>query len=205
MGRTSRFTLPSSEITPESISQPPSIPTELAADPRFQAVERTIKQFQCRADALIEVLHVAQEAFGYLSDELMAHVARQLKIPFSQVYGVATFYHFFSLEPRGAHTCVVCTGTACYVKRSAEIVTRLEQEFHVKAGKTTDDGSLTLSTIRCLGTCGQAPVMVLDGETMGQCTPDSAAAAVSVLLESGRVPSTDDGQSRRNRGGGDIP
>ena len=181
------------------------IPPELAADPRFQAVERTIKQFQCRADALIEVLHVAQEAFGYLSDELMGYVARQLKVPFSQVYGVATFYHFFSLEPRGAHTCVVCTGTACYVKRSAEIVTRLEREFDVKAGKTTGDGQLTLSTVRCLGTCGQAPVMVLDGETLGQCAPDSATTAVKVLLESGRPPSGDDGRSRRRRGGGGTP
>lgn len=181
------------------------IPPELAADPRFQAVERTIKQFQYRADALIEVLHVAQEAFGYLSDELMDYVARQLKVPFSRVYGVATFYHFFSLEPRGAHSCVVCTGTACYVKRSAEIVTRLEGEFRVKAGKTTDDGRLTLSTVRCLGTCGQAPVMVIDGENIGMCAPDSATAAVKVLLESGRPPSSDDSRSRRRRGGGGAP
>ena len=181
------------------------IPPELTADPRFQAVERTIKQFQYRADALIEVLHVAQEAFGYLSDELMDYVARQLKVPFSRVYGVATFYHFFSLEPRGAHSCVVCTGTACYVKRSAEIVTRLEGEFQVKAGKTTDDGQLTLSTVRCLGTCGQAPVMVIDGETIGMCAPDSATAAVKVLLESGRPPSGDDSRSRRRRGGGGTP
>ncbi|ABB31349.1 NADH dehydrogenase (ubiquinone) 24 kDa subunit [Geobacter metallireducens RCH3] len=205
MGRTSRFTLQSSEITPESISQTPSTPTELTSDPRFQAVERTIKQFQCRADALIEVLHVAQEAFGYLSDELMAHVARQLKIPFSQVYGVATFYHFFSLEPRGAHTCVVCTGTACYVKRSAEILVRLEQEFRVKAGKTTEDGGLTLSTIRCLGSCGQAPVMVLDGETVGQCTPDSAVVAVKALQESGRPRPNDEGGVRQEGGGGRTP
>lgn len=189
---------------PES-KQQTGIPPEMAADPRFQAVERTIKQFQCRADALIEVLHVAQEAFGFLSDELMGYVARQLKVPFSQVYGVATFYHFFSLEPRGAHTCVVCTGTACYVKRSAEIVTRLEREFGVKAGTTTEDGSLTLSTVRCLGTCGQAPVMVLDGETIGGCSPDSATAAVKVLLESGRPPTIDDGRSRRRRGGGGTP
>lgn len=184
---------------------PAGIPPELASDTRFQAVERTLKQFQYRPDALIEVLHVAQEAFGYLSDELMTHVARRLKIPFSRVYGVATFYHFFSLEPRGAHTCVVCTGTACYVKRSAEIVTRLEREFDVKAGKTTEDGMLTLSTVRCLGTCGQAPVMVLDGETMGQCAPDSATAAVKVLLEGGGLPADASERSRRKRRGGGAP
>lgn len=181
------------------------IPPEMASDTRFLAVERTLKQFQYRPDALIEVLHVAQEAFGYLSDELMGYVARQLKIPFSRVYGVATFYHFFSLEPRGAHTCVVCTGTACYVKRSAEIVTRLEREFDVKAGKTTEDGQLTLSTVRCLGTCGQAPVMVLDGETVGRCTPDSGTAAVKVLLESGQPPVALDERARRTRGGGGTP
>lgn len=185
--------------------QPDStLPHELAADPRFLAVERTIKQYQFRADALIEVLHVAQEAFGYLSEELMSYVARQLKIPYSRVYGVATFYHFFSLEPRGKHSCVVCTGTACYVKRSSEIVTRLEQEFDVRAGKTTADGALTLSTVRCLGSCGLAPVMVLDGETVGRCSSESAVAAVHVLLDSGRTPGSvaAEEQTRRKRRGG---
>jgi len=137
-----------------------------------------MKQFQYRPDALIEVLHVAQEAFGYLSDELMTHVARRLKIPFSRVYGVATFYHFFSLEPRGDHACVVCTGTACHVKRSVDIVDRLENEFSVEMGDTTTDGKLTLSAVRCLGSCGLAPVVVLDGEIMGRATPDGAVAAV---------------------------
>lgn len=171
--------------------------SDLAADLRFLTVERTLKQYQYRPDALIEVLHVAQEAFGYLSEELMSHVARQLKIPYSRVYGVATFYHFFSLEPRGEHSCVVCTGTACYVKRSAEIVTRLEREFDVRAGETTADGMLTLSTVRCLGSCGLAPVAVLDGEIAGRSTPDSAAAAAHLLVAGGGKGEEPVARSRR--------
>ncbi|RNC71437.1 MAG: bidirectional hydrogenase complex protein HoxE [Desulfuromonadales bacterium] len=181
------------------------IPPALASDPRFPAVARTLKRYQYRADALIEVLHVAQEAFGYLSDDMMEFVACQLKIPYSRVYGVATFYHFFTLEPKGEHNCVVCTGTACYVKRSAEIVSRLEHDFEVKAGKTTTDGKLTLSTVRCLGTCGQAPVVVLDGETVGRSTPDAASAAVRVMIESGKAPVAMEDRSRRRRGRGSAP
>lgn len=180
---------------------------ELAADPRFLAVERTLKQFQYRPDALIEVLHVAQEAFGYLSEELMNHVARQLRVPYSRVYGVATFYHFFSLEPQGEHSCVVCAGTACYVKRSGEIVERLEWEFAVKAGNTTADRKLTLSTVRCLGTCGLAPVVVLDGEIAGRSTPDSAVAAARLLISGGGKEKTtaSPGRPARKRRGGNIP
>ncbi|WP_052263423.1 bidirectional hydrogenase complex protein HoxE [Geobacter pickeringii] len=177
-----------------------SLSPALASDPRFTAVERTLKQYQYRPDALIEVLHVAQEAFGYLSDELMDHVARQLKVPLSRVYGVATFYHFFSLEPQGEHSCVVCTGTACYVKRSGEIVKRLEGEFGVKAGNTTADGKLTLSTVRCLGSCGLAPVVVLDGEIAGRNTPDSAAAAAHHLVAEGKPEKKPVAERPRRRG-----
>ena len=147
-------------------------------DPRYKGIDRVLKRQQYQQDALIEVLTSAQEAFGYLTEESLIYTARQLKLPFSWVYGVATFYHFFSLEPRGDHACVVCTGTACHVKRSVDIVDRLENEFSVEMGDTTTDGKLTLSAVRCLGSCGLAPVVVLDGEIMGRATPDGAVAAV---------------------------
>lgn len=159
----------------------------IPADLRYDAVDRTLKQFQYRPDALIEVLHVAQRVFGYLSDDLMAYVASQLKVPQSRVYGVATFYHFFSLEPRGEHSCVVCTGTACHVKRSGEIVARLEHEFGVRAEETTADGKLTLSTVRCLGSCGLAPTVVLDGETLVKSSPESVTEAVRARLAGGSL------------------
>jgi bidirectional [NiFe] hydrogenase diaphorase subunit len=150
-----------------------SKPDAQHTDPRYKLVERTLKRCHYQQDALIEVLHTAQEAFGFLTEELMIYVARELKLPQSWVYGVATFYHFFSLEPQGEHTCVVCMGTACYVKRAAEIVSVVREEFGIAPGQTTSDGKLSLATARCLGSCGLAPVLVVDNEVLGKETPGS--------------------------------
>ncbi len=154
-------------------------------DPRYKVIDRVLKRLQYKQDALIEVLTAVQEAFGYLAEEPMAYVARQLKLPFSWVYGVATFYHFFSLEPSGKHTCIVCLGTACYVEKSAEIVDALEKGFNVKAGQTTADGDLTLTTTRCLGCCGLAPVVVLDDTVHGKETPESALRMAREAVRAG--------------------
>lgn len=151
-------------------------------DPRFVVVDRVLKKCQYSQDALIEVLHAAQEASGFLSDDLMEYVARQLKLPASWVFGVATFYHFFTLKPKGEHTCIVCMGTACYVKRAGDVVTTLEKEYGVKAGQTTPDGKLTISTARCLGNCGLAPMLVLDGKVLGTVTPEGTIAEVKAVL-----------------------
>ncbi len=153
-----------------------------SGDPRFKLIDRTLKRFQYQQDALIEVLHTAQEAFGFLEEDLLIYVARQLKLPLSWVYGVATFYHFFSLKPQGEHTCIVCMGTACYVKRAAEIVASLQAEFGVEPGQTTPDGKLSVATARCLGSCGLAPVIVVDGEVLGRETPESTLSRLKALL-----------------------
>ncbi|MCL4297261.1 MAG: bidirectional hydrogenase complex protein HoxE [Anaerolineae bacterium] len=155
-----------------------------SGDPRFKLVDRALKRLQYQQDALIEVLHTAQEAFGYLSEDLLIYTAHQLKLPLSWVYGVATFYHFFSLKPLGEHTCIVCLGTACYVKQAGEIVSRLEAEFGIEAGQTTPDGKFSLSTARCLGSCGLAPVLVLDGSVVGREMPNSTVERVRVMLSS---------------------
>jgi bidirectional [NiFe] hydrogenase diaphorase subunit len=160
------------------------LPEENRSDPRYKLVDRTLKRFHYQQDALIEVLHTAQEAFGFLNDDLMIYIARALKLPQSWVYGVATFYHFFSLEPQGEHTCVVCMGTACYVKRSAEIVAMLQDEFHIAPGETTGDGKLSLATARCLGSCGLAPVLVVDNEVLGRETPESTLKKIRELVAS---------------------
>lgn len=157
--------------------------TPLADDPRLKLVDRAMKRLQYQPDALIEVLHTAQEAFGFLSRDLLAHVSKSLKLPESQVFGVATFYHFFTLRPKGEHSCIVCTGTACYVKGSKEIVNRLEKVFQVRAGQTTADGRLSLGTARCLGNCSLAPMMTLDNRVYGPETPDGAEAKLRQLLE----------------------
>lgn len=153
-----------------------------SGDARFTLIDRTLKRFNYQQDALIEVLHTAQESFGFLEKDLLVYVATQLKLPLSWVYGVATFYHFFSLEPQGEHSCIVCLGTACYVKRAAEIVAALQSAYHVEAGQTTPDNRLSLATARCLGSCGLAPVVVLDGEVMGRLTPESTVVQVKTLL-----------------------
>ncbi len=151
-------------------------------DPRYKLVDRTLKRFHYQQDALIEVLHTAQEAFGFLTDELMIYIARELKLPQSWVYGVATFYHFFSLEPQGEHTCVVCMGTACYVKRAAEIVSVIQDEYKIAPGQTTSDGKLSLATARCLGSCGLAPVLVVDNEVLGKETPESTLQKLKEIV-----------------------
>ena len=153
-----------------------------SGDPRFKLIDRTLKRLQYQQDALIEVLHTAQEAFGFLEEDLLVYVARQLKLPLSWVFGVATFYHFFSLKPQGDHTCIVCMGTACYVKRAAEIVASLQAEFGVAPGHTTEDGTLSVAAARCLGSCGLAPVLVMDGEVVGRETPEGALARVRAML-----------------------
>jgi bidirectional [NiFe] hydrogenase diaphorase subunit len=162
-----------------------------SGDPRFNMVDRTLKRFQYKQDALIEVLHTAQEAFGFLEDDLLIYVARQLKLPLSWVYGVATFYHFFSLKPQGEHTCTICMGTACYVKQAAEIVALLQKEFGIAPGQTTADGKLSLATARCLGSCGLAPVLVIDNEVLGRETAESTLQYVKALMA---------GQSPNGRG-----
>lgn len=153
-----------------------------SGDARFKLIDRTLKRYRYQQDALIEVLHTAQEAFGFLEEDLLVYIAHQLKLPLSWVFGVATFYHFFSLEPQGDHNCIVCMGTACYVKRAAEIVTALKLEFGIEPGETTEDGSLSVASARCLGSCGLAPVLVVDGEVLGRETPEGTLEKVKALI-----------------------
>ena len=128
------------------------------------------------------MLHTAQESFGYLDEGLLIYVAHNLKLPLSWVYGVATFYHFFSLEPLGEHSCNVCMGTACYVKGAAQIVAALQTEFGIEPGQTTEDGRFSVATARCLGSCGLAPVVVMDGAVMGKIGPDKVLSEVRQRL-----------------------
>jgi bidirectional [NiFe] hydrogenase diaphorase subunit len=169
-----------------SVSAPAKPAAEAAhpsGDQRFKLIDRTLKRLQFRQDSLIEVLHTAQEAFGYLDDDVLIYAAQQLKLPLSWVYGVATFYHFFSLKPGGEHTCIVCLGTACYVKKAGEIMAALEKEFGIKSGQTTSDKKLSLAQARCVGSCGLAPVLVVDGNVHGKDTPESALARVRATLQ----------------------
>ncbi|HTQ30113.1 MAG TPA: bidirectional hydrogenase complex protein HoxE [Opitutaceae bacterium] len=156
-----------------------------SGDKRFKILEAHIKRHQHRQDALIEVLHKGQELFGFLDDDLLIFIANRLMLPPSRVYGVATFYHFFTLKPQGAHTCVVCLGTACYVKGAAKVLAAVEAAAKVKAGETTPDKQLSLLTARCIGACGIAPAVVYDGAVTPHQTPESALAQLKGWLPHG--------------------
>lgn len=162
--------------------RPTAANNDVIDDPHWDEVNRALKRFGYQQDALIEILHIAQEAFGYLPQSVMVHIARQLKLPLSWVYGVASFYHFFSFEKASEHSCVVCTGTACYVEGAQAIIDLLEKEIGVKVGQTTADGRFNLVDFRCPGSCGLAPILVLDGEMVGRETPESVLAKVKSLL-----------------------
>ena len=143
-----------------------------SGDKRFRILDTVMKRHQFRSDALIEVLHKAQELFGFLELDVLFYVARGLKQPPSRVYGVATFYHLFTLKPHGEHTCVVCMGTACFVKGADRLLAAVEASIHLRPGETTPDKKVSLMIARCIGACGIAPAVVYDKETAGQQTPE---------------------------------
>jgi len=153
------------------------------ADKRYKILETQIKRHQFKQDALIEVLHKAQELFGFLDNAQMQFIGHHLKLPPSRVFGVATFYHFFNLKPKGAHTCVICMGTACYVKGADKVVAALEGCAKIKAGETTPNGAFSLATARCIGACGIAPAVVYDGTVTARQTPETALETVKGWLE----------------------
>lgn len=136
-------------------------------DDRYKMVEKTMKKLNYDKSALIETLHTAQGSFGYLENETLKFIARRLKLPYSKVYGVATFYHFFRLKPKGKHTIVVCMGTACYIKDANKILKKLEDKFNIKAGETTKDELLSLVSARCVGSCSLAPIAIYDNKAIG--------------------------------------
>ena len=151
------------------------------ADKRWRLVESAMRRHGFRDDALIETLHTVQECFGFLDETSLRFVAESLGLPLSKVFGVATFYHLFSLKPQGKHTCVICLGTACYIKGAGAIAERLEKEYGVAVGETTKDGQLSVLPARCVGSCGLAPAVVFDGEVTGKLTPDMVSQRIKEL------------------------
>ncbi|GIX07229.1 MAG: NADH dehydrogenase [Candidatus Poribacteria bacterium] len=137
----------------------------------LEEIERVMAAYHYRPDALIQVLHRTQSLLGYLPKEALAYIGERMKLPLSHIYGVVTFYHFFSTVPKGRHECVVCMGTACYVKGAERIVDRLEQHLGIKPGQTTPDLRYTVQVARCIGACSLAPAVIIDGKVHSQMTP----------------------------------
>lgn len=163
----------------------PKILEQANEDKRFKILEAHMKKHQFKHEALIEVLHKAQELFGYLEEDLLLFIAYRLRLPASRVYGVATFYHFFTLKPPGKHTCVVCMGTACYVKGADRVLAAVEAETKIRAGETTPDKEVSLMTARCIGACGIAPAVIYDGTVTPRQTPESAVKKLKGWLGHG--------------------
>ena len=132
---------------------------------------------------LIAILHLVQGHFGFLGQEQMHAVAQLAQIPLAKVTGVATFYHYFRLQPRGKHIINVCLGTACYVKGADKLSQRLMDELGIQFGETTKDGLFSLESTRCLGTCGLAPVIMVDDQVYGPVSPAEASLIVDKYLK----------------------
>jgi NADH:ubiquinone oxidoreductase subunit E len=140
-------------------------------------------RYRDQKGALIPILQKAQDVYGYLPREVLQMIADHMGVSLGNVYGVATFYAQFYLEPRGRHVLRICDGTACHVKGTPMLVTALEDGFDVKAGGTTEDGELTLEIVYCLGSCALAPVGVLDEQVIGKMKPDRAVRQVKKLIK----------------------
>jgi bidirectional [NiFe] hydrogenase diaphorase subunit len=157
--------------------------TGATKDKRRKMVDAAMRRHGHSTFALIETLHSVQEVYGYLDEDNLRYVARELRVPLSKVYGVATFYHFFTLKPQGDHTCVVCTGTACYIKGVPAIFSEIKKNYLVNPGETTDDGKVSVLTARCIGSCGLAPAVVFDGEIAGKVTPEDVVERIGRLMK----------------------
>jgi len=166
------------EARAEEPSKPQSESSGQSEDRRWRLVNRTMRVHGNAPDALIETLHAVQEHFGYLDLDSLKYVANALRVPLSRVYGVATFYHYFTLKPPGEHTCVVCKGTACYISGATAILNSIEKDVGIAPGETTPNGKISLLTARCLGSCGLAPAVVFDGEVCGRMTPPAVLEKV---------------------------
>ncbi len=145
-----------------------------AEDERVEVVKTLIENLKSVKGSLIQVLHGIQEVYGYLPENILRMVSEGMDIPMTEIYGVATFYHLFSLEPKGKHVIKVCMGTACYVKGSQTILNRLSQELNIEVGKTSVDGNFTLEATRCLGACGLSPVITIDEKVYARVTLEDA-------------------------------
>jgi len=135
-------------------------------------VEEIVASFPEKKGALIPALQAIQEEFGYLPRPALEHLAETLGVKLSSIYGVATFYSQFHLQPRGEHIIRVCMGTACHVRGANPLLETLERELEIKSGETTEDLRFTLEEVACIGACGLAPAVMIDDETFGRLTPE---------------------------------
>jgi NADH-quinone oxidoreductase subunit E len=137
---------------------------------KFHELEEFIKSLPDKKGALIEVLHKAQHIFGYLPEEVQIFVSEKLDVPASKVFGVVSFYSYFTTTPRGEYVVNVCMGTACFVRGAANVLAEFEKQLGIKVGQTSPDGKFTVEVLRCVGACGLAPVVTINDRVYGHVT-----------------------------------
>ena len=152
--------------------------SNVGVEPKRSELLSFIEQQKKKKGPLMPVMQKAQDIYGALTIDVQEIIAQELDIPMSDVYGVATFYSQFALEPKGEHVVSVCMGTACYVKNVEKILDKLSEELDIKPGETTPDGKFTLEPTRCLGCCGLAPVIMIDDQVYGRLTPSDVPGIV---------------------------
>ncbi len=153
-----------------------------ASDTRRGMLEKIMKEHDYQAGALLEILHKAQDLYGYLGKELLMELSGSLNLPPSHVFGVATFYSFFKFKPVGEHLVTACLGTACYVRGVEEIISAVERQYNLTRGESTADGKLSLFVTRCIGACAMAPNIIIDGEVIGKATKEGTLEKIKLLL-----------------------
>lgn len=153
------------------------------AEEKLGKLNEYIDALPTKQGALIAVLHKAQQIFGYLPKELQLHVASKLDLPAAKVFGVVSFYSFFSETPKGEHVVSVCMGTACFLRGAEGILHELENRLGIKSQQTTADGKFSIDALRCVGACGLAPVVIIDGKVFGRITKDDVAGILKEYQE----------------------
>jgi len=166
-------------MSQEAVAQQTATNNEIITPAMFLKIDEIVARYKDKPGSLIPVLQQAQEVCGYLPPAVQRYVARGMNMSPSVVFGVATFYSFFTLVPRGKHVIRVCLGTACYVKRSEEILDKIKDELDLEVGEITRDKKYSLEAVRCLGACGLAPVVVIGQDTYG----DVAATKVMDIIK----------------------
>ena len=159
-----------------------SITIKLSSE-KLGQLQEICKEFNNDKGELINVLHKAQHLFGYLPAEVQEVIARELSTSAAHVYGVVTFYSFFTMIPRGEHPISICMGTACYVRGAEKVLDEFKRILQVKVGETTSDGKFSLSCLRCVGACGLAPVVMVGEKVYGRVAPDGVKEIIDEYIK----------------------
>lgn len=153
----------------------------MTEEEKYNLLKEVIDDYDRKESNLIQILHMAQAIFGFLSAEVQSFIAEQMDLSVSKVNSVLTFYSFFSTKPKGQYTISVCLGTACYVRGGKDVLSKLKEELGIDVGETTKDRRFSLAVMRCIGSCGLAPAMTINGKVYKQVNPNRIKKILGTL------------------------